>query len=172
MAKDEFCKLYASGYFIFRFFELCCRRCFQRDNYFSLRKKAFNSSSKQVSFKVFSRHGGLFMKQSQILLFILVNLPALSFAAENLLRCNTPSGSGLVEVQVYTQESKYFVKALNAFGSMERPVRITKTAWDKKDISWKSTEGGNIHLYLPKEGSGSWVFDSRDLGWNVYGYCR
>lgn len=111
------------------------------------------------------------MKLSNLILVTSLLLPLTSFA-EVLLRCNTPTGSGVAEITVYTEDGKYFVKELNAFGRIETPVRISKASWIKQDLKWKSREGGTIHMHVPKDGSNTWAFDSVDFGWTVHGYCQ
>lgn len=93
--------------------------------------------------------------------------------AERLLRCNTPMGSSLQEIEIYQEDGKIYLRELNMSGSSSAPKLIRTAAWDKKDIKWTSKNEGSVHIQLVKEdGAFYWLYKAVNIGTEINGYCE
>ncbi len=92
--------------------------------------------------------------------------------AERLLRCNTPMGSSLQEVEITSENGVILLNELNMSGSRSAPRVISEKAWFAQDIKWQSRNDGSIRLKLVNEqGSLYWFYTATSLGSKVIGYC-
>jgi hypothetical protein len=90
-----------------------------------------------------------------------------------LLRCSPPMGSHLQEVQIFSQEGLVYLRELNMYGSMSKPLRIITKAWEQKKIRWISPGDGSIQLSLVViNGMKTWSYLASKFENRIIGNCE